>query len=170
MGSYNCAVAAANQLPLSLSNPSLQSHTNPFITMKALFVVCLTFAMTLAEFRIQTGEDLGKYRGECVTQLNIPAEKVDQFKQWKFEEGDACYIECILNKMGLFDEATGFNVDNLVEQLGQSGDKTEIRSKVEPCADKNTAKDDKCKWAFRGFKCFQTNHLSLIKTSVAKKD
>lgn len=117
---------------------------------------------------MQTGEDLVKYRGECVSQLNVPAEKVEQYKQWKFEDSDACYMECILSKMSLFEPETGFNVDNLVEQLGQGGDKADVRAKVEPCADKNTGKDDKCVWAFRGFKCFQTNNLSLIKASVQK--
>lgn len=100
--------------------------------------------------------------------MNIPAEKVEQFKQWKFEDGDACYIECILSKMGLFDAENGANVEHLVEQLGQGGDKAEVRPKIEKCADKNPEKDDKCKWAFRGFNCFQANNLRLIQASVKK--
>lgn len=120
------------------------------------------------EWRVQTAEDLGKYREQCVAELSIPAEKVDKFKQWQFEEADACYMECILSKMGLFDAEKGANVEHLVQQLGQTGNKDEIRTKVEKCADNNPNKDDKCKWAFRGFQCFQTNNLRLIQASVKK--
>jgi len=70
--------------------------------------------------------------------------------------------------MSLFDDATGFNIEHLVKQLGQNRDEAEVRTDVVKCADKNPNKDDNCVWAFRGFKCFKEAHLPLIQTSVKK--
>lgn len=73
-----------------------------------------------------------------------------------------------MNKMGLFTDQDGFNVDRLVKQLGQNRNETEVRTEILKCADKNPSKDDACVWAFRGFNCFKAAHLSLVQTSVKK--
>lgn len=77
-------------------------------------------------------------------------------------------MRCILNKMGLFDDTTGFNIDHLVKQLGQNRNEAEVRTEVAKCADKNPNKDDNCVWAFRGFQCFKQAHLPLIQVSMKK--
>jgi hypothetical protein len=56
---------------------------------------------------------LGGYRNICVKDLDIPEERVAEFKSWKFDEDyekTECYIKCIFTKMGLFSDETGFNV------------------------------------------------------------
>lgn len=70
--------------------------------------------------------------------------------------------------MGLFEDATGFNVEHLVQQLGQGKNADEVRTEIVKCADDNTNKDTNCIWAYRGFKCFREAHLDLIKLSVKK--
>jgi PBP/GOBP family len=65
------------------------------------------------EWRVQTAEDLGGYRTECVKDLGVPEERVAEFKSWKFDETydkTECYMKCMFVKMGLFTEETGFNV------------------------------------------------------------
>lgn len=113
-----------------------------------------------------------KYRPECASSLSISEDAVNEYKKWNFpdDEKTRCYIRCIFNKMGLFDDASGFNIDHLVKQLGQNRDEAETRTEVVKCADKNPNKDDNCVWAFRGFKCFKEAHLPLIQTSVKKNN
>lgn len=124
--------------------------------------------MATAEWKIQTVENLNTYRPECATSLQIPEDKVNEYKKWNFsnDEKTQCYIKCIFGKMGLFDEKEGFNVERLVKQLGQGKNETVIRPEVIKCADKNTQKTNTCAWAFRGFDCFKKAHLSLVQTSV----
>lgn len=97
---------------------------------------------------------------------------VTEYKKWNFpdDEKTRIYIKCIFTKMGLFEDVKGFNVEHLVEQLGQGRDKAETRTEVEKCADKNEAGDDKAVWAFRGLKCFKAAHLPLIQMSVKKPE
>lgn len=150
----------------------IDSSVRSIIIMKVLFVLSLTIVAALAAdtWHVQTSNDLSEHRNKCVTELKVPAETVEQYKQWKFEDNEQthCYIECILNKMGLFDATTGPNVEHLVEQLGQGGDKTAVREKVTKCTDANPNKDSKCTWAWRGFSCFQANNLRLIQASLTK--
>lgn len=123
-----------------------------------------------AEWKIQTADNLTAYRPVCASSLNIPEATVNEYKKWNFpdDEKTRCYIRCIFEKMGLFTDATGFNVDRLVKQLGQGRNETEIKPEVVKCADKNPNKDHACIWAYRGFNCFKNAHLNLVQTSVKK--
>ncbi|XP_055695430.1 general odorant-binding protein 99a-like [Lutzomyia longipalpis] len=139
--------------------------------MKAVFVVYFAvLAVCSAEWRIQTAEDLAKHRTKCVEELKIEESAVTEYKKWNFtdDEKTRCYIKCIFNQMELFSDETGYNVEHLVEQLGQTGDKEKVREQIVKCVDDNPNKDDKCTWVFRGFNCFKANHLSLIKQSLKK--
>ncbi|XP_053687879.1 general odorant-binding protein 99a-like [Sabethes cyaneus] len=137
--------------------------------MKLFVAVLGLLAVASAEFTVQTSEDLHRYRNECVTALSVPEDHVAKFKKWQFPEDDTtqCYIKCIFNKMQLFDDTDGPLVDNLVQQLAHGRDADEIRAEIVKCVDKNTD-GNTCHWAFRGFKCFQQNNLSLIKASIKK--
>ncbi|GAB0088723.1 General odorant-binding protein 99a [Sergentomyia squamirostris] len=139
--------------------------------MNAVLVVCFAIlGMCMADWRIQTAEDLGKYRTKCVEDLKIEEAAVTEYKKWNFtnDEKTRCYIKCIFNQMELFNDETGYNIEHLVEQLGQSGDKEKVREQIVKCADDNPNKDDKCTWVFRGFNCFREKNLSIIKLSLKK--
>ena len=77
--------------------------------MKVIIALFFIFAIAAAEFVVQTGEDLGKYREECVAELDIPAESVVEYKKWQFtpEGKTPCYIRCIFTKMMIFDDEHG---------------------------------------------------------------
>ena len=124
------------------------------------------------EWKIQTHDDLIKYRGECVAALSITEEAVSQYKKWVFndDEKTRSYIKCVFNKMGLFEDQSGFNIEHLVKQLGQNRDAVETRTEVVKCSDKKVATDDAATWAFKGFKCFRAAHLDLIQMSIKKAD
>lgn len=115
-------------------------------------------------------ENIEAYRPQCVTSLSIPDDLVNKYKKFEFPGDDKtkCYISCILKKMNLFDEKTGFNVDNAVKQLGQGKNQTEVRAAVVKCADKNDQKSNACEWAYRGFNCFKAAHLELVQSSLKK--
>lgn len=72
---------------------------------------CFLFIMiqASAEFQIKTSEDLQKYRGECASELEIPAETVEEYKKWNFKpEGKTpCYIRCVFTKMEIFNDEVG---------------------------------------------------------------
>ncbi|CAO1421981.1 unnamed protein product [Diamesa hyperborea] len=135
--------------------------------MKIFIALFALVALASAEFQIKTSEDLQKYRGECVQELEIPAETVEEYKKWNFKpEGKTpCYIRCIFTKMEIFNDEVGPIVDNLVLQLGQ-GRTDDIKDDIEKCIDNSG--DDKCMWAFKGFGCFKKSNLSLIQQSVKK--
>lgn len=82
--------------------------------MKFILAIFAVLAMAAAEcptnFNIKTSEDLANYRTECIASLHLPETKAEDFKKWKFETADACYIKCVFNKMGLFDDVQGFCV------------------------------------------------------------
>lgn len=123
-----------------------------------------------AEWRIQTHDDLIKYRGECVSTLGITEEQVAQYKKWVFpdDEKTHSYIKCIFNKMGLFADDKGFLIEHLVQQLGQNRDAEETRTEVTKCSKKELETDDEAAWAYKGLICFRNAHLDLIQSSVKK--
>nr|AWC08425.1 odorant-binding protein 14 [Bradysia odoriphaga] len=141
--------------------------------MKYLIFSVLLATVVYADhdhWQIQTAENLQSYREVCVTEHGITPEQIAKYKSWNFpdDEKTHVYINCIFNKMGLFDDKTGFNIDHLVLQLGQNQNKDEVKAKIEKCADKNENKDSAAVWAFRGMKCFIAENLPLVQTSLKK--
>ena len=65
-----------------------------------------------ADFTPQSFADLVKYRGECIETLKITDEAVNDYKKNNYpdEEHVRCYLRCVLTKMNLFNDETGFNV------------------------------------------------------------
>lgn len=118
------------------------------------------------EWRVQTHDDLIKYRGECVTALSISDEQVAKYRKWEFSDDETThkYISCVFVKMGLFQEEKGFIVEHLVKQLAHSRDAAEVETEVTKCAEKKDATS--ANWAYKGFACFRAAHLDLIQMSV----
>jgi len=132
--------------------------------MKVFILFALIAAAYAADFKISTSDDLHKFRDQCKTELSLTDEAIAQFKKWQFtDEHSACYINCVFRHMQLYNNDSGFNVDNLVAQLGQ-GRTDNIRPDIEKCVDNSIA--DHCQRAFKGFQCFSKNNLNMIKSSV----
>lgn len=143
-----------------------QHKTDTFKTITSSIGIVQVLA---DEWKIQTHEDLIKYRAECVQSQGITEEQVTKYKAWTFPDDEKThkYIKCVFGKMGLFNEATGFNVEHLVQQLGQGRDATETRTEVTKCA--TESKDPKAvNAAWKGLTCFRAAHLDLIQLSVKK--
>lgn len=112
-----------------------------------------------------------KARKECVEEKKVSNDLLEKYKKYEYPDDEVtrCYIECVFEKFQLFEPKTGFLVDNLLTQLGQSKEnKDEVKADIEKCADKNEQKSDSCTWAFRGFKCFISKNLPLVMESVKK--
>lgn len=124
------------------------------------------------EFKVRTTDDLQVFRQECGKELNLTAERLEKFKKWEFadDEDTKCYIRCVFKKFPIFDDKTGPMVENLVKQLSHGNDKTEeeIRTEVKKCVDAKKEDENECSWAFRGFACFKTANLQLIRASTKK--
>ncbi|XP_055377141.1 general odorant-binding protein 99a-like [Condylostylus longicornis] len=138
--------------------------------MKTIFAIFALILAVNAEWKINTQEDLMKYREECVAEKNVPTEHVDKYKKWDYpdDETTRCYLECVFNKMGLYDPKDGYNIDHLTQQLKHNSkdEHDDIRSRIENCIDKNEQKSDSCAYLFRGFKCFMSKNLQLVQQSI----
>lgn len=113
-------------------------------------------AVVHAEWNVQT-QDSDEFRAECVTILHVPEDNLNEYKMDNFpnDEKTQCYVKCMMGKLRLFDERTGFNVERLVLQLGQDKREIDTKATIENCADQNTPKTDACEWAYRGFYCIR---------------
>uniref|UniRef100_A0A1I8PTN3 Odorant binding protein n=1 Tax=Stomoxys calcitrans TaxID=35570 RepID=A0A1I8PTN3_STOCA len=140
--------------------------------MKVFLAVCLFIALSSAEYVVKTRENLLQFRNECVAELEVPENLVEQYKKWQYPEDPLtkCYLKCVFTKFGLFDAENGFNVKNIHQQLvgvnAEADHDDEIHGKIESCVDKNEQKSDACEWAYRGATCFIKNNLQLVQRSV----
>ncbi|XP_055918813.1 general odorant-binding protein 99a [Eupeodes corollae] len=135
----------------------------------AIGILFTIFAFTTAqEYKIKTQADLANIRKQCVELKKITPEQVEKYKKFEFtdDEKTRCYIECIFDKFGLFNAKDGFKIENLVKQLGQNRNQTEVRAEIQKCVDKNEQRSDSCSWVFRGFKCFISKNLPLVQQSL----
>lgn len=129
------------------------------------FIKEIIYQQAYADFTPSTGADLVKFRDECVTQLEIAPETVEEFKKWTFtNDKSACYIHCIFDKMDLY-EGDHFLIDNLAVQLSHGqGNGDDLKPGITSCVDDTIT--DNCQKAFKGFACFKENNLYMIKSSV----
>ena len=142
--------------------------------MKVLAALCLLFAVATAEYIVKTRENLLQFREQCVSELGIDAEHVEQFKKWQYPN-DAitqCYLKCVFIKFGLFSEKEGWNVELIHHQLlGQAPAadhaNDELHNKIVGCIDKNEQGSSVCEWAYRGATCFFKQNLQIVQQSVA---
>jgi len=141
--------------------------------MKVIAVALCFLGLAYADYVVRTAEDLGGFRTECSGALNIPAEKVEGFKKWQFEDDELTrkYILCVFQKFPIYELGKGIIVDNLVSQLAAGSDKTrdEITTEVTKCVDKRGDSEDEAAYCFRQFVCFKKAHLPLIRASVKKR-
>lgn len=132
----------------------------------------LTKIQTYAEYTVRTAEDLGRFRQKCSSELNIPAEIVEGYKQWKFEDNQQThdYIFCVFKEFPIYAAGKGIIVDNLVSQLAAGSEKTreELTTEINKCVDERAADEDEAGYCFRQFNCFKKNHIQLIRASVKK--
>jgi len=97
---------------------------------------------------VKTSEDLLSYRNKCVEELDVPKDLVELYKKWEYPDNEKthCYMKCIFEQFGLFDEQQGFNINNIHHQLsGDDADHTdETHKKIADCADNNSQGSSSC--------------------------
>ncbi|XP_075144695.1 general odorant-binding protein 99a-like [Haematobia irritans] len=144
--------------------------------MKVFIAVCLLFTLASAEYVVKTRENLLQFRNECVEELKVPAEHVEQYKKWQYpnDEITQCYMKCVFVKFGLFSPETGFDVENIHHQLvgvnAEASHDDSVHAKIESCVDKNEQGSNACEWAYRGAICFFKNNLQLVQRSVTTQE
>lgn len=99
-------------------------------------------------------EDLDRARKECIQELKVPGGLVDEYRKkiYKFEGVTPCYIKCVFSRLGLFDDAIGFQTNYYLAQIGKGEG---VRDGVTGCFDNSGT--DTCAWAYKGFVCFFKN-------------
>lgn len=58
-----------------------------------------------------------------------------------------CYIKCMFEKQGTFDDTNGVNVEHMIKVSKNP------RALVERCALNRTESENACSWAYRIFEC-----------------
>lgn len=100
-----------------------------------------------------------KSRFECGAELNIPPSELDKYNGSDFPEGSLghCYIKCFFEKLGIFDEKTGFKTEVLYDKLSMFGTSDSLRNALEDCSKEANKETNACERAYRGIVCFK-NH------------
>uniref|UniRef100_U5EK30 Proteinral odorant-binding protein 99a obp n=1 Tax=Corethrella appendiculata TaxID=1370023 RepID=U5EK30_9DIPT len=132
-----------------------------------VFALVVTAASATDNWRYHTVEETTKYDQDCAKELEISNELFEKYKKYEYPDDEAthCFIRCVHKKMQLFTDETGHIANNVVRQLSQSYGDVDveiIRTEVKKCIDPNPI-DDKCKWAYKGFICFQNSNPELVK-------
>lgn len=121
-----------------------------------------------ADYVVKTEEDLLKARTQCVSEVGVSAEDIEKYKRREFpdEEKTRCYLKCMFEKFGLFDEEHGFDVHKLHVQIEDNANvdhSDETHQKIANCVDNNSQGSDACTRAYRGVTCFVRSNLHLVK-------
>nr|UZH23337.1 odorant binding protein 99b [Anastrepha ludens] len=123
-----------------------------------------------SDYVVKTNEDLVEARKQCVSKLSIPDDLVEKYRKWEYpdDEKSRCFLKCIFEQFGLYDDEKGFDIHKIHHQL--EGDKVDhsgdVHAKIENCAKEGADAADACTRAYRGITCFFKNNLSLVKQSV----
>uniref|UniRef100_A0A1I8Q498 Odorant binding protein n=1 Tax=Stomoxys calcitrans TaxID=35570 RepID=A0A1I8Q498_STOCA len=140
--------------------------------MKVFIAICLLFVVHSYAYVVKSRDNLLQFRNECVAELQVPENLVEHYKKWEYPNDSVtqCYLKCVFNKFGLFDTTTGFNVEDIHQQLagvhGEAEHDDALHAKIESCIDKNEQGSNACEWAYRGAICFFKNNLQLVQQSV----
>ncbi|KAH8384144.1 hypothetical protein KR009_012240 [Drosophila setifemur] len=141
--------------------------------MKVFVAICVLISLASADYVVKNRNDMLAYRDECVKELAIPVDLVEKYQKWEYpnDTKTQCYLKCVFTKWGLFDVQTGFNVENIHQQLvGSHADHDDsFHGSLAQCVDKNEQGSNACEWAYRGATCLLKEHLSQIQKSLAPK-
>lgn len=70
------------------------------------------------------------------------------------EEGNKCFTKCTFEKLGIFDETNGLNVEHLVKIRANGAVSEDLaRSKAGKCTVKRGESENSCEWASRIYDC-----------------
>ncbi|XP_017472956.1 PREDICTED: general odorant-binding protein 99b [Rhagoletis zephyria] len=143
-----------------------------FIAFLSLIVVVLAYhdhSEHHADYVVKSKEDLAHARDHCVSKLTIADDLVEKYKKWEYpdDEKTHCYLKCIFEELGLYDDEKGFDVHKVHHQV--AGDKVDhfddLHKTIESCAKEGADSDDSCIRAYRGGICLINNNLTLVKQS-----
>ncbi|EDW98280.1 general odorant-binding protein 99a isoform X1 [Drosophila yakuba] len=143
--------------------------------MKVFVAICVLIGLVSAsaDYVVKNRNDMLEYRDKCVKELAVPVDLVEKYQKWEYpnDEKTQCYIKCVFTKWGLFDVASGFNVENIHQQLvGNHADHNEaFHASLAACVDKNEQGSPECEWAYRGATCLLKENLAQIQKSLAPK-
>lgn len=100
------------------------------------------------------------YTTECAKSLSISIDELGRYQPTNLTgaiENDStaqCYSKCIAERIGIFDDKEGFNLDTYIKTSDKVYNETEIRQKFENCAKENPRNSKNiCQWYFHGLEC-----------------
>ncbi|XP_016989082.1 general odorant-binding protein 99a [Drosophila rhopaloa] len=141
--------------------------------MKVFVAICVLIGLASADYVVKNRNDMLAYREECVKELGIPVDLVEKYQKFEYpnDPQTQCYLKCVFTKWDLFDAQTGFNVENVHQQLvGNHADHNEaFHAKLAACVDKNEQGSNACEWAYRGATCLLRENAAQIQKSLAPK-
>ncbi|BFF91347.1 general odorant-binding protein 99b [Drosophila madeirensis] len=121
---------------------------------------------------VKSHDDLVSYRTACVEKVHAPAELVAKYKKWEYPDDAVthCYLACVFEKFGFYDEEHGFDVHKVHVQLSgpsaQVDHSDETHQKIVQCAETHSKEHNSCAKAYHSGMCFMNANLHLVQHSV----
>lgn len=105
--------------------------------------------MNSAEWNVPTAEDVKRFSSGCKISLQIMKDLAEKYEKHDYPNDmkTKCYIKCMLEKLGTFDDTNGVNVEH-TRKVSKNP-----RARVERCVLNRMESENACSWAYRIFEC-----------------
>ncbi|XP_006609096.1 general odorant-binding protein 56d-like [Apis dorsata] len=128
-------------------------------TIIFIFSFCLVGILAVSEESITK---LRKIESVCAEENGIDLQKADDVKKGIFDKNDeklACYVDCMLKKVGFVNTDTTFNEEKFRERTTKL-DSEQVNRLVNNC--KDITESNSCKKSSKLLQCFIDNNLMKI--------
>ncbi|KAL5285377.1 Obp99c.2 family protein [Megaselia abdita] len=140
--------------------------------MKYFFIACAIIAAVSAQdWKVHSDEELLAIRKLCIEKTKLPAEDVEKLKTYTYTETMKPYLGCFARETGIWEEATGFNVDRAVKQYKFDLAEDKVREILTKCINDNKKEGAKAfDYIVPVNKCLQASEIGdKLKAALIKK-
>ena len=128
--------------------------------MKVFIVLFACIILGSADdWKPKSKEEALQIREECLKLNNVPEPLVEKVKKFEYEDEESvrCHIKCTAEKVGVWDNVKGYDVDRLYDQVVIKEEVATNKDDLKKCIDDKHDGEDDCTWAYRNFKCMLDN-------------
>ncbi|KAL5285378.1 Obp99c.2 family protein [Megaselia abdita] len=140
--------------------------------MKYLIIACAVIAAVSAqEWKVHTDDELLNVRKVCIEKTKLGAEDVEKLKTFTYTETMKPYLGCFARETGIWEEATGFNIDRAVQQYKFDLAEDKVREILTKCINDNKKEGAKAfDYIVPVQQCLETSEIGAkLKAALSKK-
>uniref|UniRef100_U5ETH6 Putative pbp/gobp family n=1 Tax=Corethrella appendiculata TaxID=1370023 RepID=U5ETH6_9DIPT len=127
------------------------------------FLILFGLFFVISSTKSMTKDEIVKSREECIKELEIPDELLQQYalNQFPDDPKTRCYFHCYHSKLHVFNDEHGYDYDYIVKNTKFSD---EFLQDFKICMDNLENRDeDRCKWAYKTYNCILKQHPDAIR-------